>query len=195
MERRGNEREDPRTGYSRLLVVLDGETGPVDWVDVGDYGYKQQSISWLGRGRADQADLRSLLYWLAGRFGKLWVPSFTNDLQLSATIGSSDTTITVEWCGYSDFGDQQLNARDIRIELKNGTVFYRRITASTDGGSTETLTINASLGTTVAVNDVRLISFMFFGQQLSDDLDLIHHTDSDGFVEVSSGFQAIRNTV
>src|SRR5690606_14380140 len=99
--------------------------------------------------RTEQAALRSLLYWLAGRYSALWVPSGMADLKLAADVGASDTTLSVQWCGYTVFGRQQANRRDIRIELVGGTVFYRRITDSAESGDSETLTIDSALGTAV----------------------------------------------
>src|SRR5690606_26788556 len=95
-------------------------------------GFRLQDQHWLVHGRSEQAALRSLLYWLAGRYSALWVPSGMADLQLAADVGASDTTLSVEWCGYTVFGRQQVNRRDIRIRLHDGTVHYRRISDSSE---------------------------------------------------------------
>ena len=73
-------------------------------------------------------------------------PGWNSDLLLAAAVADSDTSLTVEWAGYALFGQLQASWRDIRIEFWDGTVLYRRITASSDNGATETLTIDSAPG-------------------------------------------------
>jgi hypothetical protein len=94
-----------------------------------------------------------------------------------ASISAVDTTIDVEWCGYTDnlLGDP--NRKDIRIELANGTVLYRRITASSEISATvERLTIDAALGVAVTPADVVLVSFITLMRQESDAAEFSYWT-------------------
>lgn len=190
LEWRGDEGTDPKSGYTRLVNVVDVETGIPDWRDMAGTGFRLQDQHWLVHGRAEQASLRSLLYWLAGRYSALWIPSGMVDLQLAADIGAADTVLSVDWCGYTVFGRQLANRRDIRIELNDGAVHYRRITDSAEAGNTETLTIDSALGSAIARGQVRSISFMALCLQAADEIEITHLTDADGTARASTRFEA-----
>jgi hypothetical protein len=135
--------------------------------------------------------LRSVLYALAGRYTSIWLPTGIEDLKLSAAVGGADTTISVRKCGYTLFGMMKPGRRDIRIELYDGTIYYRRITGSAEAGDNETLTINAALGASVSIAAVKIISFMSLAEQSSDSINLQHETDADGVTTAALVFEGV----
>jgi hypothetical protein len=180
LEWRGTWNDRPSAKYDRATQPVDASTGPIVTFDLPGLPFRMQSHAWLLNGRAQQDEFRSLLYWLRGRMGTLWVPSFATDLVLADDVTDTDTTLSVRWAGYTVFGRHQQNRRDIRIELWDGTVFYRRITGSAEAGTAETLTIDGALGQDVALADVRVISFLTLAEQAADSISIDHLTDSDG---------------
>ncbi len=191
LEWRPDEPDDPRSSYSRELNELDEGTGPVVMSDLPDMPFRSQENDWLIGDREQHTAFRSLLYMLSGRFGAMWVPSWNADLKLVSSIASGATEMTVEWCGYTVFGREQVNRKDIRIELFDGTVLYRRITDSSESGETEVLTIDSAPGQAIAPAAVRVISFLTYAQLASDAVEISHITDADGTARATLRFDGI----
>jgi hypothetical protein len=195
LEHRSDENDDPTAAYHRELEDVDADTGPVTYVDYVDAPIRVASHRWLLQGRAAHGDFRSLLYGLRGRVGVLWLPSMSADLVLVAPMTSGAVTMTVEWCGYTLYGRQQSNRRDIRIELRDGTVLYRRITGSVEDTGTEVLTIASAPGRAIAPSQVRLISFMTLSELTSDAVEINHVTDADGITKAALAFQGLKHAL
>ncbi|HEX7111721.1 MAG TPA: hypothetical protein VF216_04705 [Mizugakiibacter sp.] len=193
LEWRFDESDDPTSSYERMVQTVDEQTGPISYFDLPALPFRVQSHRWTLFGRSERTAFRSLLYWLRGRMGTLWVPSYQADLQLASAVGASDAFLTVMWCGYTVFGRTQANRRDIRIELRDGTVFYRRITGSTEAGATEQITIDSALGMAVSAAAVRVISFMTLAELASDGIDLDHVHDVDGIAQCTTGWRGVKN--
>ncbi|HDS1834387.1 TPA: hypothetical protein QEM98_000472 [Stenotrophomonas maltophilia] len=191
LEHRPDEGSDPTASYSRQIEVVDEGSGLPSVFDLAGRAFRSASHRWLMDGRDEHGAVRSLLYGLAGRAVPLWVPSWAADIKVAATIAADSTVLVVEWCGYTLFGRQQAGRRDIRIELKDGTVFYRRITGSGEMGEFESLTIASALGTTIAPSRIRLVSFMSLCTQTSDELEIEHQTDADGIGVCDLSFMAV----
>lgn len=182
---------DGEVQYDRLLETQDNGTAAPFVADVAGVSLRGWRATWELWGRGQQAAFRGLLYGLHGRRVPIWVPTWQQDLRLAAPMGSATTAMSVEWAGYTLFGRQQPNRRDIAIELGNGTVLYRRITASVEAGSTETLTLSSALGVAITPAQVRRISFLCLCTLASDQIDIEHFTDSDGRARAITPFQAV----
>lgn len=147
-------------GYERELGILDPSTGG-RYVDARTGApLLTRNFSWLVQGRAAVATLRALFGVFTGRLNPVWLPTWNFDLELAATAGSTDVNLVVHAVGHAlHIGTNPLR-RDLFIQLKDGTVFLRGITASVQSGATDTLTVNAALGREVAPSDVERISFL-----------------------------------
>lgn len=189
---RPSEPNDPTSSYGRLQQTVDYGTSLPVVHDLPRVALRAQQSYWQLAGRAAHTWFRSLLYTLDGRRVPIWVPSFASDLRPVAAIAGSSQTLSVEWAGYTQFGLGKPNRRDVRIELDDGTVFYRRITAATIAGANETLTLDASLSASaIAPERLRQISFMALSTLASDDIELDHATDADGLATATTGWQAV----
>lgn len=188
LEHRSEEGQDPTSRHDWPLLEVDNQFGLPARFDMAERSLRQFDHRWLVHGRTEHSALRSLLYALDGRYGNLWVPTGAADLQV-VDAGAIASTLTVEWCGYTIFGDQAPNRRDIRIEIAGGTVHHRRITASSEAGETELLTLDASLGG-VDPASIRKVSFLILAEQASDALELQHDTDADGITRCATTFRA-----
>ena len=189
---RPDESENPTASYSKLLQTVDYGTAAPLVHDLPKLALRTQQHRWVLRRRPAHSWFRSLLYTLDGRRVPMWVPSWNSDLKPAANIAANSTTLTVEWAGYTLFGLAQPNRKDIRIELNDGTVFYRRINNAVEAGNNETLTLSASLSAhSIAASSIRSISFMALCTLASDSVEIEHVTDAAGVATATTGWQAV----
>lgn len=182
---------DLETLFNRQIERVDNDTGAVALLDQPGRPFREAQCRWLLGNRTRHTQIRALLHWLRGQQATLWVPTWHSDLLLAADIGAGDNSIAVEWAGYSLFGALADNWRDIRIELLNGTVYYRRLGSVLDEGATEALGIDAPLGVAVSRAQVRRISFLVLSEQASDVVELEHATDASGITRISTRFRGV----
>lgn len=182
--------------YSRDAFMVDNETGALTIDDRAGVGMPTQSHDWFIQGRSARAAFRGLLYLLKGRQGEIWVPTYQLDLKLVSSVNTTQTTIDVEGTGYTLYMQGQVNRQDIRVELINGTILYRRITGSAVlDVNTERLSIDSTLGVNIAITDVRRISYMALSRLGSDSIQLDHHTAADGLATARTPWQALNHNV
>lgn len=197
LEHRRDETRDPGASFARRFDLLDGEVGRSHADDLSGLAWTTQSHAWRLMGRADRAAHRSLLYGLQGRAEALWLPTWTDDLEVVETIGESAVTLTVAACGISRSLRQQAGRRHVRIELVDGTVFYRAIEASTElqspstGETHERVRMDAALGRAIAPERVRLVCWMALVTLAGDTVELQHHADSEGLLDCAVTFAGI----
>lgn len=192
LEQRPDETTSPTSRYARLAQTVDYGTSLPVVHDLAGVALRGQQSHWNLYGRDAHTWFRSLLYTLDGMRVPIWVPSFAADLQPAATIAGNSKTLSVEWCGYALFGFGKPNRKDVRIELDDGTVLYRRITAAVDAGTTETLTLSASLSSSaITPAQIRQIAFMTLSTLASDEIEIDHATDADGLATATVGWQAV----
>lgn len=195
LEWRGDESEDPTDQYHRLRGTVDNDVGPAYVYDLPGMPFRAQSQQWLLHGRADHTTFRALAYQLAGRAAQCWVPDWQASVRLAAAANAAATQLTVAWQGYTQFDYVQVNRRDLRIELTDGTVLYRRVTGSAEAGDTEVLQIDGALGRAIAPGDVRQINWMSVCASASDMVQIQHTTDADGSGIATVQWQALKNDV
>lgn len=183
--------QEDDTIYQRQAVTTDPGTGVYDVDDTAQVGFPAYMHNWFLKGRTSRANFRSLLYLLKGMQGQIWVPTYQSDLELVANVSASQTVMTVEMANYYLYLAGSTNRQDIRIELTNGTVFYRRITGSTPSSGTETLSIDSSLGQAVTPAQIRRISYMSLCRLNADAIDILHHTAADGLATAATQFRAL----
>lgn len=192
LETRPDESDDPTASYERMLQTVDDGIGVPLVHDLPAQALRIQKCDWKLFGRAQHSWFRSLIYTLDGRRVPMWLPSFASDLKAAAAIAGGSTSLSAEWAGYTLFGKGRHNRKDLRIELNDGTVFYRRINDAAEAGDTETLTLNASLDAgSIAPERIRCISFMALSTLASDEIEIEHVTDADGTAKSTTGWQAV----
>lgn len=184
-------REARNLGFNRIISSVDNDTSLPEYFDFPDQVFGSLDTRWVARSRAENTVMRSALYTLAGRYRSVWVPSRLDDLKLVANITSGSAQLTVEYCGYTVFIAQKMGRRDLRIELRNGTVFYRRVVGSAEVGANEVLTLSSALGVNADRSQVRSISFMSLMQQASDSVTLSHETDANGVTITPIVFEGV----
>lgn len=189
---RPDESVDPSNNLQRLTQGVDyGTSAP--WVhDLSQFGMRGQESHWRLWGRAQHSWFRSLLYTLDGRRVPIWIPSWNESLTPVSPVAGGSTAMEVRWCGYTLFGLNKPNRQDLRIELTDGTVHYRRVTAAAEFGSTEILTLDTALDVaSIAPGRIREVSLMALCTQDSDTVEIKHDTDADGLALCDLGWQAV----
>ncbi len=130
------------------------------------------TVSMTAINRDEAKWLHQFFFTRQGKLKPLWFPSGVNDLVLTNPIGSTHVNLLIENIGYVSGYGLSINKRDLRIELYDGTVFYRRVTnvISVDD-QTEQLVIDSSFGISIAIEDVLQMSFMSLCRLNSDNVD------------------------
>lgn len=181
LETRTDEPRDLAAAYGRQIVKIDNDIGAITIDDISGLTWPTQSFYWLLQARTARAAQRSLLYWLQGRGNALWLPSWTSDVTLAAPLASGGITLTVAWAGITRWLHMRPGRRHLRIELKGGAVYYRKVTATVEVDSqTEQLGIDSALGVAVQPSQVRQISWMMLATLNSDRVEIGHVHDSEG---------------
>lgn len=183
-------------GYDREAVVIDNTTGAIEVDDRAGIGFPHWSHAWFMQGAAARSSLRALLYLLKGRQGEIWVPTYQADLVVQADIGSGATVLTVQNVGYTVYLQAAQNRQDIRIELWNGTVYYRRITGATVLTSAqENISIDSALSSATPASAIRRISYMTLSRLAADQIEIDHETALDGLATCTTPFQAVEHAL
>ena len=188
-EQRSDESDDPSATYARDLVRIDGDVGLIEVDDFSGLVMGRQSHAWKLFGRSERAAHRSLLYWLQGRAQNVWLPTWTDDVEVLEPLGETSEVLVVAWAGISRSLRQQPGRRHLRIELTTGQVFYREVQNSAEiDGDREQLLLDASLGMSVATHQVRLICWMALVLQESDRIEISHVNDIEGYAQARTTF-------
>jgi len=195
LELRPDESQDLTSSYQRLLLTLDSGKAIPKITDTAGLPLPMTGYRWLGMGRAERALFRSLVYAMNGQQKALWIPTHADDLTLAEVVGAYDTAISVLGIGYTRFVSAAPGRRDLRIELHDRTVFYRRITGSTetDDPNVERLELGEIFRREVHPRDVARISWMCLSRNASDTVDIEHKTDSKGVAASALTFRRVRD--
>lgn len=152
---------DPTYDYARRAETFDDGIGPVTVVDPVAMPLHRQTHDFVAVDRGALGSLRSLIYGLHGRQKSIWVPSWQSDLTVVEALGSGAVGLRVRNIGYAQSLFGQINRRDLRIELVNGTVLYRRVTgASVLSAAVEQLTLDDPVGVAIEPGSVLQVSFL-----------------------------------
>ena len=127
------------------------------------------------------------------------MPTWTDDVEVIETIGETALLLVVAWAGIARSLRLQAGRRHLRIELHDGTVFYRAVEAADElerptdetHEGVERLRIDVALGRTVRPERVRLVSWMALVTLAGDTVELEHHADSEGLMDCSVAFTSV----
>lgn len=167
--------EDPSLALERNVTVLDASVGLTTITDRAEMPLTTQRMRFSHVTKAAIDTWKQRLWALRGKQVAIWVPTWSDDLTVVAQIGDAALNIDVRWLGYTKYLQLDPGRRDIRIQLNNGTIYYRRITGSTEVSPTvERLSIDSALGTTVNVSDIALVCFMALSRSDSDTHEIAY---------------------
>ena len=183
--------QDLTLDYQRKMQMIDFGVGGIYRDDESSLPVFIQSHHFVLDSRQKITDFRKFLYSRRGRLNALWIPTFMPDLTF---VALSSVYLDVVNIDYTTLYNQSINRRDIRIELTNGNIYYRRIVASTViSGTVERLTLDSVLGVSLTAADVEKISFMMFGRLDTDAIELAWSYGD--YVDVKLNFRSVNNDV
>lgn len=179
--------QDITTDYQRKMQIVDFGVGGIYRDDESSLPVFIQSHHFVLDSRQKITDFRKFLYSRRGRLNALWIPTFMPDLTF---VALSSVYLDVVNIDYTTLYNQSINRRDIRIEMTNGDIHYRRIVASAVISNTvERLTLNNTLPS----SDIEKISFMMFGRLDTDAIELAWSYGD--YVDVKANFRSVNNDV
>lgn len=180
--------QDPTVEYARRLAIVDLGIGVPEVDDKSGLSEPVMAFRWAFASRAAVQAFRKWLFARRGRQRAIWLPTFTDDLVVTVAVSAAATNLDVEACGLKNYVAAGVNRRDIRIEMKNGTVYYRRTSAHVEvDPSTERLTIDAALGANYEPEDFAQVSWMQLARLDADATEIAHWTG-----EVSTSLTVLR---
>lgn len=171
--------------HVRLAVERDNTVGIPYRADPVDRAFQIQGHGWTVQGREAHAAFRSLLYWLRGRQRSLWLPSFNEDITVTRAAAMSAVNLDIEKIGIAYAGGV-IPGRDVVIV--NGTPGRITEIGVAPTAAEERLRIGAGL--TAAIPAGATGSFMSKCRLNQDAIELLHHTDIDGVMEIAASFQS-----
>jgi hypothetical protein len=191
------EESEPLTqSYVRLLQVIDNGMSIPRYFDTAGLGFTVQAHRWLMQGRIEQSTMRSLLYYLAGQWKTVYVPTHYDDLTIEAIVAPTASAIDVTWVGYTQYGNLQPGRRDVMISLWDGRVFFRRIMGSAElDQGLERISLSEPFGFELRPEMVKRISYMSLCRLESDLVEINHQTDSDGVADSRVVFRSVRDDI
>ena len=179
--------QDITTDYQRKMQIVDFGVGGIYRDDESSLPVFIQSHHFVLDSRQKITDFRKFLYSRRGRLNALWIPTFMPDLSF---VALSSVYLDVVNIDYTTLYNQSINRRDIRIEMTNGNIYYRRIVASAViSNSVERLTLNNTLPS----SDIEKISFMMLGRLDADAIELAWSYGD--YVDVKLNFRSVNNDV
>lgn len=178
-------------GYERIMEELDNQVGIPSVYDSAVRAFPMQRHSWTLKGREDHSNFMSLIYGLRGKAIPVWLPTFSQDFELTANVAAGTSALNVRDVGFTAAGGPRDGRNDIMIELMDGTRIYRHIVASTTDGEIETLGLSEDFTTGFNVEDVFRISFLALSRLDQDAIEISHKADIEGVSTVVASF---RNT-
>ena len=186
-----NRSREITTDQVRFTDEQDGETGLVYRVDLAGRSFNVQAHNWLLRGRPQQAAFRAFLYGMRGRQGLAWLPTFNDDVTLAADALQGANRLTVDNIGYryvAGAGGAPIAGRE-RLWTRLESVAITGVAGIAGEPDHE------RLNTAVLANHYDAgtsFSFMSLARLNQDEIELLHHADSDGVMECSTTMAAVQ---
>lgn len=196
-------RADPLAiGWGYSVAEQDRQLGLRRRVVLRDNAATVQGYNWWAKGREAQYRVRQLLYRLKGRFKPVYMPTFSDDVTLTyrAVVGS-------RWIRIANIGyhiakaiadglteDDELSRGRRRVLFRNGSNFadvFIYDSTPLPGGEEEELSLHATTYLTQELPAGTPGSFVELARMDTDVLELHHHADSDGLMEVATVFRTL----
>lgn len=183
---RKNWAEDPSDRLERSMVILDNVTGRPLTRAHSDTPIGSFDVLFTLEGRSEIAEFRSWLKLMKGRQVPIWVPTWNSDLKPTADL--SGTSLTIESVGFAGSMFPHNARKHLAIIDHTGLIYPRGISAANDNGTTESLTLASSLGTTLT-KEHTMVSFLILARPYSDTVRLVWITHA--LVEVRMTFTEV----
>lgn len=179
LERIPNRAADLSLTYQSKYGLVDFGISPAFVDDRQGFPDVVTKFDFADEGREDIWFWKEWLHARAGKHTPFWISSQSQDFVLLETIFFTDVGITVQDYEYRNFYNLAQGKRDIVIVNKAGERFYRRITSATSTTpGEEIIGIDAPLGVTIPLNEIKIISFLHPSRLDVDGIEIAwNHTE------------------
>jgi len=180
LEKVPNRAQDLDLTYQSKYGLVDFGIAPAFVDDRSDFPDVVHQFEFVEDGREDIWFWKEWLHARAGRHTPFWISSQSQDFIALETIDSTDVSILVQDYEYRNFYNFSVGKRDIVILSATGERFYRRIVSAvtTANPGEELLGIDAPLGTTIPLNQIKQISFVHPSRLDTDGIEFAwDHTE------------------
>ncbi len=169
--------------YKRTIDIFDGGLGMIEALSLQNEARQEYSFGLRFYSREDIWEFLNFFDYMKGRHGVFWSPSWLQDLELDATVGPTDVTLTVKDYGYPTYWGTIIG-KYVMFRLEDGTLLYRTITGST----ATTITIDTALGVAITAYQINrtMISFLGLGRFVLDEIDVDYHAMD--IADINHGF-------
>ena len=179
------------TSWESDRLTIDQGSGQFRLAQRSGYGTPTKSHNWTLRNHGEVFQYRQWLQRREGRAQPFYCPTGYVDFTLAVDANLNDNAIDVEGNGYDLFSNSAAMRRDVAIQLKNGTVICRRITAANPNvNGTIKLQLDAAVGVAFARSDVKRISLLGFFRLAGDEVTL--NWLAEGVAQAQAGFTATK---
>jgi uncharacterized membrane protein YgcG len=193
---------DLTSSYERLYAEFDNKSGLISRRDLGQTAFRiSQFAHWL-YGRGQMNDFRQFMYYLSGKLRPVYVPTNFNDMKFLsyATMQVTDSAIFIDRTGYSELVFEyptNTPGRDVVcIFWTDGTYdLYTVLLAALISPTIECILFTTQLGRTVTASSIRRISFLELSRLDTDDIEILHQSDTTGVATVVTSWRAIGTEV
>lgn len=153
-------------GVGQLFQMVDSQLGSMELITVENYVRPRWTVQFQDYTAATRWARKQWIYKVRGRDGAFWLPTWKEDLTLTAPIGAADTTCTVT--DIMPSATAYAN-RAIQLEDTDGSLYHLIITSAVVAAGVATLTIPA-IGSAVTQN--AKVSFMDLMRLDNDDVQI-----------------------
>lgn len=122
-------------------------------------------------GRQDRATIWQFFHDRRGRWDRFWLPTFKDELKLSADVGATDTFLTL--ANFTAFSSRFNLGGDLRraIFITNGDQWWIRQVTNLSGGGVNRISLDAAIGTPLSAS-ATLIGLLPLVQFATDDIQI-----------------------
>jgi hypothetical protein len=126
--------------------------------------------------RAGVYGLRKKLHYLKGRYRQVALPTYQQDLIPVSGITAGSAALDVQAINWAGLYAARPGRSRIVVRDRAGIYHFATIAASSIAGSVETLTLSTAWPTTVALADIRTVSWVEFARLDSDAIEIVWTT-------------------
>lgn len=184
-----NRSESLDLAFARNLYLRDSQMGLVYQRDDAERPFTTQAHNWMAEGREARWKLRQMLYALGGRQKSIWMPTFNDDVILSRAATMGNNYIDIQAIGWTYTGGVSSGREFIRI---GGEIVRVIGVGSPLAAGEERLMLSAPLGSGKPLGASG--SFLDTARQDNDTIEITHHVDADGVMEVTSAFRTFKDS-
>ena len=168
--------KDLTENFNQLAQVVDFNVGKFRYLTQEKIARRATPMRWVVEDASDHRRIRSLLYFLRGKWKTAWLPTWRQDFNVITNIGNGAVIITLENQGFARYVGGSIPWAGCRILQTDGTVSYHRITATAESDEAEeTISIDPPAPNAIAVEEVERMDLMILARQSSDKVNITHN--------------------